>query len=275
MLVLRPRPWPKSVARSLRSIQRMFTALWPCLPHSTAPTPQEHPLWPIRLNVSDAWDEFPFGFSVTSTRVPSFTCWRRGPDGWHRDLEPNYEPPARERLEIPIGNGAVRVEHAILAERLDDLAAYANQLHSAVTAIVGEHPTGRRRASEPEPTAGGAEGRQPPEAAARTPQAERPEPSKKAFQAYHVARVLAISNQTDIAAEMVRQGVKATQGQVSKWLKSVEVWKAAGGMIPTVDELNAKPQAVDPAILDMGPRQDRRTPRQRLRRDPEADSDDE
>jgi len=109
--------------------------------------------------------------------------------------------------------------------------------------------------------------------AAPTKPAKRP--VKRAFQAYWVGRVLGTSNQTEIAAEMVRRGSRATQGQVQRWLKAVEEWRAAGGILPTVEELSAQPQAVDPAILDMGARQDGRTPRQRPRRDPDADSDDE
>jgi hypothetical protein len=74
---------------------------------------------------------------------------------------------------------------------------------------------------------------------------------------------------------MITMGTPATQGQVSKWLRQVDEYQSAGGVVPKVEELNTKPQSVDPAILDMGARQDARTPRQRLRRDPDADSDGE
>jgi hypothetical protein len=117
-----------------------------------------------------------------------------------------------------------------------------------------------------------------PEAPADTPErANKPNkplrrPSKKALQAWHVQTVLSLTNQTDIAAEMTRQGTTANQGQVSKWLSQVEAYRAAGGLMPTPEAMS-KPETWDPADLDMGPRQDHLTSRQRSRRS--ADSDDE
>ena len=99
-------------------------------------------------------------------------------------------------------------------------------------------------------------------------------PSKKAFQAWSVRALLGITDQTEIAEEMTRRETKATQGQVSKWLRAVEKYQAAGGILPDVTTIG-KPQSVDPDVLDMGARQDHRTPRQRERRDPDADSDSE
>lgn len=97
------------------------------------------------------------------------------------------------------------------------------------------------------------------------------EPSKKALQAWSVRVLLGITDQTEIAEEMTRRGTVATQGQVSKWLGQVERYLAAGGMLPDYGN-GKKPESIDPAILEIGARQDHLTPRQRQRRDPDADS---
>ena len=107
---------------------------------------------------------------------------------------------------------------------------------------------------------------QPPKAPARRP-------PKIAFQAWYVRDVLGVATQQQIADEMVRQGTPASQGQVSKWLAAVEEYRKAGGLLPTLDELNKlDTDTVDPAIIDMGARLDGRTPRQRPRPDDDADS---
>jgi hypothetical protein len=99
-------------------------------------------------------------------------------------------------------------------------------------------------------------------------------PPDKAFRAWYIRDMLGVSNQTEIAEMMTKLGIMATQGQVSKWLREVEKYRAAGGIIPTVDKLN-KPEAIDPSVIDMGARRDGLTPRQRPRRDSDADSGDE
>jgi len=96
-------------------------------------------------------------------------------------------------------------------------------------------------------------------------------PPNKAFQAWQLRELLGISNQQEIANKMTEQGVPATQGQVSRWLAAVEEWRTAGGVMPELGSLNGKPQSVDPDVLDMGARQDGLTPRQRPRRDSDAD----
>jgi hypothetical protein len=98
-------------------------------------------------------------------------------------------------------------------------------------------------------------------------------PPSIAFKAMYVRDVLGVATQQQIADEMTRQGSPATQGQVSKWLAAVEEYLKAGGIAPTLDELN-KPDidTVDPNVLDMGARLDGRTLRQRPRRDDDADS---
>jgi len=101
-------------------------------------------------------------------------------------------------------------------------------------------------------------------------------PPAIAFRAWYTRDLLAITQgepkQEQIAETMRTQGLRAQQGQVSKWLKAVKKYLAAGGILPAVDELDSI-DTVDPDVIDMGPRQDGRTPRQRLRRDPDADSD--
>ena len=96
-------------------------------------------------------------------------------------------------------------------------------------------------------------------------------PPDKAFQAWQIRELVGISKQGEIADTMTKQGIPATQGQVSKWLAAVEKWRTAGGLMPEVGTLNGEPQSVDPDILDMGARQDGLTPRQRPRRDSDAD----
>jgi hypothetical protein len=103
------------------------------------------------------------------------------------------------------------------------------------------------------------------------PRAILKRPPDKAFQAWQIRELVGISKQGDIAEMMTTQGVSATQGQVSKWLAAVEEWRQAGGLMPDVGTLENEPQSVDPDILDMGARRDGRTPRQRDRRDRDAD----
>ena len=99
-------------------------------------------------------------------------------------------------------------------------------------------------------------------------------PPDKAFRACFVRDILGESNQTRIAEIMTSEGIPANQSQVSRWLKAVDEYRAAGGIVPTPDELN-RPQAIDPDIIEMGARLDGLTPRQRPRRDSDADSGDE
>lgn len=100
-------------------------------------------------------------------------------------------------------------------------------------------------------------------------------PPDKAFKAWFTRDVLAVGTQKEIAETMTANGISATQGQVSRWLKDVENYRKAGGLLPTVDELNPDINTVAPDVIDMGVRRDGRTPRQRPRRDSDADSDDE
>ncbi len=96
-------------------------------------------------------------------------------------------------------------------------------------------------------------------------------PSKKALQAWRLKTMLGLETQQAIADEMTRQGTRATQGDVSRWLKEVEACQAAGYILPDPPHLDSKPEPIDPDVIEMGARQDGRTPRQRHRRDPDAD----
>ena len=101
----------------------------------------------------------------------------------------------------------------------------------------------------------------------KTPEVKRP--SENAFKAWRLRDLLGINKQTELAKKMTEKGVPANQGQVSRWLKQVEEYMAAGGVLPELPKMD-KPTAIDPSKIDMGERQDGRTPHQRKRRD--ADS---
>jgi hypothetical protein len=88
-------------------------------------------------------------------------------------------------------------------------------------------------------------------------------PGDKACQAYSIRKTHSITNQTEVAREMTRQGTKATQGQVSKWLKEIDNFRASGTEL-TQEQVQA--MTMDPATIDIGRRQDGRTPRQRGRK---------
>jgi hypothetical protein len=106
---------------------------------------------------------------------------------------------------------------------------------------------------------------------ARSPIPVRPPPN--AFRAWFTRDVLGVATQQAIAAEMTQHGCPASQGQVSKWLRAVDEYRKAGGIMPTLADLNRPDvDTVDPDIIDMGARQDATTPRQRLRRDADTDS---
>ena len=84
------------------------------------------------------------------------------------------------------------------------------------------------------------------------------EPKPKHFQAYWFQQ--AGKSQAEIA-EML----KTTQGTISKWVKKVENWRAAGNVMPEIpktEPLHSKPAAIDSVKLDLGARSDHRAPRQ-------------
>jgi len=108
------------------------------------------------------------------------------------------------------------------------------------------------------------ENRQGANAAPSTPPRKRP--PDKAFQAWFIRDILGVTSQKEVAAKLGEHGVKSTQGQVSRWLKDVDEYRKAGGLMPTPNTLG-KVHVVDPNVIDMGAHEEGRTPRQRHRRD--------
>ena len=70
-----------------------------------------------------------------------------------------------------------------------------------------------------------------------TKKTEIKRPPENAFKAWRLRDLLGITNQTKLAEKMTDMGVPTTQGQVSKWLKQVEVYMAAGGSLPNMTAL--------------------------------------
>jgi len=97
-------------------------------------------------------------------------------------------------------------------------------------------------------------------------------PSEKAMAAWRLFYFFGISNQTEIAKTMVRNGTRATQGEVSKWLREVEAFQKAGGTLSLPEP--ARPAvSVDPKDIEIGEEQQGRSSYQRGRKD-DDDSDD-
>jgi hypothetical protein len=101
---------------------------------------------------------------------------------------------------------------------------------------------------------------EPPEPTSTTATVPKPKPDD--FRVY-LAHTAGGETQKAIAERM---GTR--QGQISKMIARVEHWLADGNRLPELPKpkpLHAQPPAVDPAELDLGPRRDRRTPRQRAK----------
>ena len=96
------------------------------------------------------------------------------------------------------------------------------------------------------------------ESEAGRPQIQRP--PEKAFKAWRLRDALEINDQTTIAQKLSEKGIPATQGQVSRWLKQVQEYLAAGNILPPLPKMS-KSTSMDPAAINMGKRVDRRTPR--------------
>jgi hypothetical protein len=93
-------------------------------------------------------------------------------------------------------------------------------------------------------------------------------PSADAIAAYRLSIVVG-GTRTALAGQLSeRLGRPITQGQVSKWLKLVKEWVEAGGILPALEPATRKkPIAMDPGKIELGPRKDGRTERQRDRSD--------
>lgn len=97
-------------------------------------------------------------------------------------------------------------------------------------------------------------------------------PSDNAFIAWRLRDLKGLKGPSAIAKEMTKQlGRPVLQGTVSRWLKQTDAYRKAGGIFPDLPALTEQPHAIDPTFIDIGERQDQHTPRQRQRRDPDAD----
>ena len=89
-------------------------------------------------------------------------------------------------------------------------------------------------------------------------------PSKEMIAAYRLQFFEGYKTQEAIATKLSDEfGKNIHQGQVSRWLRVVTKWIQEGNVLPNIPGLTHEPQSVDPAMLDMGIRQDGHTPRQR------------
>ena len=134
-------------------------------------------------------------------------------------------------------------------------------------------PPGTKRSEEdddkPPTPPGGNSATTPPGGAEQDKPSEIKRPSENAFKAWRLRDLFGVNKQAELAAKMTEDGVPADQGTVSRWLKDVREYMAAGGVLPELPKMD-KPAAIDPSKIDMGERQDGRTPHQRKRWD--ADS---
>ena len=97
-------------------------------------------------------------------------------------------------------------------------------------------------------------------------------PSDDAFKAWRLRDLTGLRTQQEIADEISEQlGRTVSQGEVSRWLSQVEKYLKAGNIFPDLPALIGEPQSIDPALIEMGGRQEQRTRRQRGRRDPDTD----
>ncbi len=99
-------------------------------------------------------------------------------------------------------------------------------------------------------------------------------PSEDAFHVYRW-RFATGQNQTDMARDtklMELLGRQVNQGTISRWLKDVENWIAAGNILPPQPEpLDSQPRSIDPEHIDMGAPQEHRPERQRGKRNSSRD----
>lgn len=166
----------------------------------------------------------------------------------------------------------VDCEMPVVSEQdVQRLEASAKMLHDAVQSDAEKTPAeqpigadGGGEREEPEDTKGGKE---------EEPKQPKPikSPCENALIAWRLKTILGLKTQTEISETMKKSGIRATQGQVSKWLREVDACQAAGYIPPDPPHLDRKPEPIDPGVIDMGAREDGRTPRQRHRRDPDAD----
>jgi len=105
------------------------------------------------------------------------------------------------------------------------------------------------------------------EARENPPKAKRP--PDEALTAWRLCGLADLS-QTAAAQKMSEElGRTIHQGQVSRWVKQVDNYIRARGVVPPLSQ--QPPLSVDPRVIEMGKRQGGLTQRQRPRRDPDAD----
>jgi hypothetical protein len=92
-------------------------------------------------------------------------------------------------------------------------------------------------------------------------------PSDDSIAAFRL-RLVSPDTQAALAERLtIELGRPISQGQVSRWLKQVDNWTRAGNILPDLTSgPRTKPQSMDPNRIDLGPRQDARTERQRAKR---------
>lgn len=94
-----------------------------------------------------------------------------------------------------------------------------------------------------------------------------PMPPREAWAAYYLRGCGDGLGQEQIAKRLSERGMEMSQATVSRKLAAVDAFLQAGGLAPNPEELAApdprKAVTMDSAILDMGKREDGRTPGQR------------
>lgn len=97
---------------------------------------------------------------------------------------------------------------------------------------------------------------------AAQPRSATKEPSKEALAAYRIS-IQTGKKQQEIADILSREFHRQiSQGQVSKWIREVKKYLEAGNVLPDMP-VAARPVPVDPGVIEMGPRGDRRAKHQR------------
>ena len=97
-------------------------------------------------------------------------------------------------------------------------------------------------------------------------------PSNDAIACYRALLATGL-RQTELAKVLTTELKRPiSQGQVSRWIKQVEEWIKAGNVFPSLPKMERKkPDTSEPRTLELGPRKDHRTPRQRERRSEDSD----
>ena len=140
-----PYRWHHSVVQPLSGIWNIFKGFWRTLPKTATTDPQRHPLWPV-CNQEDCWGQLAGSniFAVERDRVPSLSGWRRGRNGWARNLVPISEHPPLLCEEVGPDGRLVRTDGGVPVEWLTALETYARELRQAVIAILPDETTGDR-----------------------------------------------------------------------------------------------------------------------------------